>query len=104
VQYRHNHFATPHAAEYTRPCPRLSCRDEKPNEIHITILRRPMQRSTLVLVLGGHVGAVLDEESCEIHIMIEQRVMQRSCPILVPACRIGAVLGEYARDMYMSLL
>jgi hypothetical protein len=63
-----------------------------------------MQRSTPVLVLGGHVGAVLDEESCEIHIMIEQRVMQPSCPILVPACRIGAVLGEYARDMYMSLL
>jgi hypothetical protein len=48
--------------QYTRPCPGLSCRDEKPSEIHKTILRRPVQRRTPALVLGGHVGAALDEE------------------------------------------
>src|SRR6266850_5487937 len=52
--------------------------DEEPREIHMTVHRRPMQRSLSVLVLDRHIGAVLDEEPCKIQMTMHRRPMQRS--------------------------
>jgi hypothetical protein len=67
--------------------------DEEPvREINTTTRQRLMQRSRLILVLGLHVGAVLDEEPHEIHTTTKRRLMQWSSFIIAFGRRVGAVL------------
>ena len=61
-----------------------------------------MQRSPAVLVLGCHVGAVLDEEPGQIHITPFRCPMERSRPVLVLGRRVGAVLDEEPGQIYMT--
>jgi len=72
-------------------------------EIHMAIERRHIQRSRPVLVLGFHIGAMLDEEPCEIQMTVLRRPMERSQPIVVRGFYICAVLYEEPCEIHTTI-
>ena len=61
-----------------------------------------MQQGRPVLILGCHIGAVLDEELGHIHMTPFERPKQWSRPMLILCCRVGAVLDKEPGHIHIT--